>query len=286
MCWHGGTMTLDEFRKEINNIKERTFELFKNNDGNSVYGVVLTFMDDEGYIIFETHTKLFKNFLSVRGYIRERYLFEEEDQEPIENHEYWAVTKYCPDEELDEYYEDITCYFSVDMKLLSVCLNNVCRNNSQQRKFLPEAKEFENHKYLLTGPKNIDVPYKTGDILKVTALPSFKIFYVVYGGEKTKGEREEGLKNKWDCYSHWCIYESEKRKGLWIDDLSSDGFTDYVCFLHCPLDMCELVKECPDEKIMRVSKILKANPEKWYEWISLKDKLLDDIDASLDAYIE
>ena len=285
MCWHGGTINLDEFKKEISDIKVLTFELFKKSDENSVYEAVLKFRDDSDMIGYGIYTKVLKNFSSIQKYILDerRYLGDEDDEEPIGNRAYWSVTKFVLYD--DEYVEDITCYFSVDMKLLSVDLNAICRNNFRKMNFTPEAKEFENHNYLLTRPKNIDVPYKIGDILKINALPFSKIFYVVYGGERIKGEREEGLKNKWDCYYHWCIYESEDRNGLWIDDLSNDGFTDYVCFPHCPLDMCELVQNCPDDKIMEASKILKVNPQLWYEWISIKDKNIKDGDSNLEPWM-
>ena len=285
MCWHGGTIKLAEFKKEISDIKEVIFELFNIADKNSVYEVVLKFRDDSDLIGYGIYTKVFKNFSSVEKYIlgEQEFLADENDEEPIENRAYWSVTKFVLYD--DEYVEDITCHLSVDMKLLSVDLKAICRRNYCKKDFTPEAKELENHNYLLTRPKNIDVPYKTGDILKINALPFTKIFYVVYGGERTKGEREEGLKNKWDCYSHWCIYESEDRKGLWIDDLSNDGFADYVCFPHCPLDMCELVNDCPDDKIMEASKILKANPQLWYEWVSKKEKNLKDGDSNLEPWI-
>lgn len=285
MCWHGGTMTYYEFKKEINDIKELTFELFKKSDENTVYEAVLNFRDDADLIGYGIYTKVFKNFSSIQKYIlnEQRFLDDEDDEEPIENRAYWSVTKFVLYN--DEYVEDITCYFSVDMKLLSVDLNAVCRNNFHKKDFSPKAKELEDYNYLLTIPKNIDVTFKTGDILKIHAIPFAKDFYVVYGGEKNKGEREEGLKNKWDCYYHWCIYESEDKNGLWIDDLSNDGFTDYICFPHCPLDICELVNDCPNDKIMRASKNLKANPQLWYEWISIKEKNIKDDNANLEHWI-
>ena len=76
MCLHGGTMKLDEFKKEVSDIKELTFELFKKSDENSVYEAVLKFRDDSDLIGYGIYTKVFKNFSSVEKYIlnEQRYL--------------------------------------------------------------------------------------------------------------------------------------------------------------------------------------------------------------------
>ena len=135
--------------------------------------------------------------------------------------------------------------------------------------------EISNHNYLLMNPQNIELPYQTGDILKINAMPFGKDFYVVYGGEACKGDFEQGIVEKFDKFYHYCIYESEDRNGLWIDDVSDATFTDYIYFRNSPLINCERVDFCPNDKILKVSRMLKDNPEVWYELVSYMNTIRD-----------
>ena len=145
-------------------------------------------------------------------------------------------------------------------------------------------QEWLNHNYLLNRPNNVSTPYQIGDILKINAMPFGKDLYVVYGGEQEKGERERGNLEKHDSFYHWCIYESEDRNGLWIDDVSDAMFTDYIFFRNSPLINCERVDFCPDDKIMKVSKMLKDNPELWYELVSYMDTIRNG-ETNLDKWL-
>lgn len=281
MCWHGGALTLEQYKNEIDDIKKISFEIFKKSETNCVYEVVLNFRDDSDLIAFGVCSRIFKNFPSLEKYIINelKYLADEED---ISNRAYWSATKFILCQ--GEYQEDINCCFSVNMELISVNLNAVCNNNFWKGIQSLTALELKKHNYLLTRPKNIDVPYKIGDILKINATPFAKEFYVVYGGEGFKNERLEGLNKKWDSHYHWCIYESEDRNGLWIDDLSNYSFTDYVHFEYSPLNISENSDYCPNEKLIKVSTLLKSNPDLWYKWIKIKEGATKEI-LNLDSYI-
>ena len=278
---YGGTLTLAEYKNEINNIKKISFEMFKSSDTDCVYEVILNFRDNSDSIAFGVCSRIFKNFSSMERYIINelKYLADEED---ISNRAYWSATKFTLCD--GEYQEDINCCFSVNMELISVNLHAVCNNNFWKGIQSLTALEFKKHNYLLTRPKNIDVPYKIGDILKINAKPFAKDFYVVYGGEGFKDERLKGLSKKWDSHYHWCIYESEDRNGLWIDDLSNDCFTDYVHFECCPLNISEKSDSCTNEKLIKASTLLKSNPNLWYKLVEVKENIAKE-NSNLDSYI-
>lgn len=281
MCWHGGPMQLDEYRQEVKDIYELSLEMFKTSQKDEVYEAILEFRDDEDLIGWGIWNKVFKSFDSVKKYIlKQREFMDGEDEEPMVNRAYWSVTKYKLNK--GEYEELMICCFSIDMQLLSVNLGLCPWDFLQDEK---HRDEIWNHDELLMWPKNVEVPYQIGDILKVNAMPFSKDFYVVYGGELVKGERERGIIEKYDCFFHECIYESEDRNGLWISDISMSDFTDYAPFENCPLIRCEQVVSCPDDKIMRVSKILKDNPELWYELRSYSETLLRDRESNLDKWL-
>ena len=280
MCWQGEILTLEEYRKVINEIKRICFDMFKQSDDNAVYEAVLNFRDDEDLFAHGICTKVFKHFDAVEKYMLDELEFlVDADNEPIERRAYWSVTKFTLYN--DEYEEDIICHFSSNASLLSVDLNAICYNKFGRYDFCDETRKLLNYNYLLTSPKMVDVPYKIGDILKINALPYSENFYVVYGGEEIK----DALKNNCDSHFHWCIYESEDRNGLWIDDLSNNSFTDYARVNCCPLVICERVKDCPDKKIMKVSKILKENPQLWYELVSVKEKNIKSFETNLEPWI-
>ena len=269
MCWHGGPMKLDEYRQEVKDIYKLYLEMFEKSQDDEVYEGILRFRDDEDLVGWGIWNEVFKSFDSVKKYILKQGEFmDEEGEEPMVNRAYWEVTKHKLHK--GEYEKLMICCFSIDMQLLSVDFDYCSWD------FLYDEKlydEISNHNYLLERPKNIDVPYKTGDILKVNAMPFGKDFYVVYGGEACKGDFEQGIVEKFDNFYHWCIYESEDRNGLWIDDISNSCFTDYVHFENCPLICCEQVESCPDDKITKVSRMLKENPELWYELVSYEETI-------------
>ena len=248
MCWHGGVLSLDEYIREVADIRKIMLEEFQKEEEDCVYGLVLHFRDGRDLTSYGIYSEVFKHFQSVEGYIiqQQAFLFDE----PMDDRAFWEVTKYqlCN----GEYQKQLACWFSADMTLLGV---------------RPLAYGEAGYKYLLSAPKNIDVPYRTGDILKINAAPFGKDFYVVYGGEEYRGQWEEGLRNKWDQFYHLCIYEPQDEDGLWIDDLSGDMFTDYVPFPNCPLIYCELAEDCPDLKLNEISCKLKENPDLWYDWV-------------------
>ena len=280
MCWHGGPMKLDEYRQEVEDIYELSLEMFKTSHEDEVYEAILQFRDDEDLIGLRIWNKVFKSFDSVKKYIlKQREFMDEEDEEPMVNRAYWSVTKYKLNK--GEFEDLMICCFSIDMQLLSVDFGLYIRDFFQDDK---TYDEISNHDYLLKDPKNIELPYQTGDILKVNAMPFGKDFYVVYGGESSKGEYEQGIVEKFDNFYHWCIYESEDSHGLWIDDISNSCFTDYVHFENCPLICCKQVESCPDDKIMKVSRMLKDNPELWYELVSYKETIRSR-EANLDEWL-
>lgn len=269
MCWHGGPMKLDEYRQEVKDIYELSLGRFKTSQEDEIYEAILEFRDDEDLIGWGIWNKVFKSFDSVKKYIlKERKFMDDDDEEPMVNRAYWEVTKYKLNK--GEYEELMICCFSIDMQLLSVDFGLYIRDFFQDNK---TYDEISNHNYLLMNPQNIELPYQTGDILKINAMPFGKDFYVVYGGEACKGDFEQGIVEKFDNFYHWCIYESEDRNGLWIDDISNSCFTDYVHFENCPLICCEQVESCPDDKITKVSRTLKENPELWYELVSYEETI-------------
>ena len=262
-------MNLDEYRQEVKDIYKLSLEMFEKSQDDEVYEVILHFRDDEDLIGWGIWNKVFKSFESVEKYIlKQREFMDEEDEEPMVNRAYWSVTKYKLN--AGEYKELMLCSFSIEMKLLSV------RLGLNLWDFLHDEKLYDeiwNHKYLLERPKNIEVPYKTGGTIKVNAMPFGREFYVVYGGESIKGERKKGIMERYDTFYHYCIYESEDRKGLWLSDISDSNFTDYVPLENCPLGCCEPVDSCPDNKLMKVSKKLKGNTELWYELVSFANTI-------------
>lgn len=284
MCWQGEVLTLEEYRKVVNEIKRICFDMFKESDDNTVYEAVLNFKDDEDLFAHGICTKVFKHFEAVEKYMLDELEFlVDADDEPIERRAYWSVTKFTLYN--DEYEEDIICHFSTNASLLNVDLNAVCYNKFGRNDFWDEIKKLLNYNYMLISPKIVDVPYKIGDILKINALPYHENFYVVYGGEEMKIICKDVFNNNCNSRFHWCVYESEDRNGLWIDDLSDAGFTDFVRFICNPLDICEYVDDCPDQKIMKASKILKSNPQLWYELVSAKEKNIKRVEVNLEPWI-
>lgn len=252
MCRHRGIMTLEEYKRKIGDIKELAMQELEYDKDDEVFGVVPEFRDDYDLVSNGIMHKVFKRFDSVRRYIIEESSLMEndnDDEEPMLERAYWEVTRYRFSE--GEYRMYARYCFSLKFELLA--LRYITWDGAE---FLHDEEQLC-HQYLLTSPKNVSLPYKTGDILKLNALPFGKDFYAVYGGESGK--------EKCDSYYQYCIYESEDRNGLWIGDISDSNFFDCVYFENSPLDRCELAERCPDEKLVKVSEILKNNPKIWYE---------------------
>lgn len=49
MCWHGGPMQLDEYRKEISDIYNIYQTIFEKSQDDEVYEETLNFRDDEDF---------------------------------------------------------------------------------------------------------------------------------------------------------------------------------------------------------------------------------------------
>ena len=259
-----GTITLNQYRKEVEKIQELVFDIFKEDCEDSVYEVVLNFRDTADLVGYGIYTRVLKQFSSVERYIQKECRYFDDEEEPARNRFYWAVTKSRLIN--GEYVEGIRCCFSVCGKLLSVHLPVLLERLHHGERLSFFERDF------LTFPPNVAVPYQTGDILKINAQPFAKPLYAIYCGDK--GDKRS--KRLW----HWCLYESEDHKGLWISDLSANHFTDYAYFEQSPLTLCEPAPDCPDEKLQRVSAMLKANPDIWQEWLCYTDRNED-----LESYI-
>lgn len=70
--------------------------------------------------------------------------------------------------------------------------------------------------------------------------------------------------------THPCLYISEDHNGLDIGNLADWGFTDYMFFLHAPLDRIKVVDTCDDPLLSKASAILKANPEVFRQWAEIQ----------------
>ena len=95
MCWHGGSMNLEEYRQEVKDIYKLSLEMFEKSQDDEVYEVILQFRDDKDLIGWGIWNKVFNHFDSVKKYIlKQREFMDEEDEEPMVNRAYWSVTKY------------------------------------------------------------------------------------------------------------------------------------------------------------------------------------------------
>ncbi len=230
-------MKLEDYKTEVEKLQQMYFEIFKTAEETSVYEVILHFRDSEDLISYGTLNSVLKSFASVEKYILKARSFFCDDCTMGER-AYWSVTKY----KLmgGEFKEDITCCFSINAKLLSVNLAAALRGVSNSMML--------RHSELMKRPKSVTVSYKKGDIIEIDPTPFEKPIYVVYGGD-----------------AHLCIYESEDRRGLWIDSIADSGFTDYALFEHSPLIMSKWVKNCNNEKIIRASERIRAEPHLWHK---------------------
>ena len=271
----GKMITLAKYQKEAQAEKQKLFEEFKLSDETNVYEAVLNFRDDDEFIGYGFFTGVFKKFSSLQNYILKNRIYHLKDchnEERIEKRMYWRVTKYTLyDGELEE---DVVCSFSVEMEPLSVRL---LYNNTFREMNLAVATQRNALNLFLTSPDMIELPYKAGDIIKINAMPFCRDIYAVYCGKSFDQINER--------FQHWCIYNSEYRNGLWIDDVSNRYFSDFMSFEESPLNICEVVQECNDVKIMMVSHLLKNDIELWREWFWVKEHEINDSDSSLDDVV-
>lgn len=272
MCWYSDktNLTLEEYKEELEEIKKFVSEELREAADDEVFGVIPEFRDDVDLVNNGVWQRVFKSYRDVLNYIeREIHTFDDEDEEePFENRVWWSVSRYKLIK--DRYKEIMRLDISLHGEIIGIYLDYYYGKYSPGER----GQQLETDNYLLGYPRNVILPYKRGDILKINALPFAKPFYAVYGGEGEKGERLEYLKDDQPfhkfCFYHNCLYISEDRNGLDIDDLADSTFTDFAHLTNPALARCEKVSDCPDPLLVRASQLLKEEPDLWYKWIDIK----------------
>jgi len=136
-----------------------------------------------------------------------------------------------------------------------------------------------NNNYLFMKIYDVELPYKIGDILKIDCMPYKKEpAYVVYGGNLEKDNEQNRLQ-------HYCICISENTSGnekLYLKSLSAlYSFDKYSPVL----TRLELVETSPKEPLNKHSRLLKDNPDIWWE-IAKEHKEYMDRKDYLNKHIE
>gem|GEM_PF-5385853 len=260
-----GTLTLNEYKMKIAQAKDLVREELSEIADDEVLLVMSRWRDDDDIINMRTWHEVFIDFNEMIKYMlkKSEWMVEDDGEEPIAKRLYWEVDK-CKraDGKMEKLFE---CAFGADGALLTSRIGRYFRLYGDYTKRQREICDYE---YLLKSPRNIILPYKTGDILLVDALPFAKPFYVVYGGGMSKGEQRMSDHH----YYHWCLYMSDDRRGLDIDDLSEHCFSDYILFRNSPLNMLSLAENCVEPLIVKAGEALKENPDLWFEWVEIWSK--------------
>ena len=193
-----GTLSLNEYNKKIASIKSLIREELADVADDEVLLVLSRWRDVDDIISMGTWHEIFVDFDTMIEYIvKESGMMVKDGKEPIARHLYWEVDKYKRvDGKMEKLFE---CTFGADGTLLTS--ESGCYFSSYDA-HTERQREICDYDYLLSSPKNIILPYKTGDILLVDALPFAKPFYVVYGGEMEKGEHRMSDYHHY----HWCLY--------------------------------------------------------------------------------
>lgn len=265
------TMGFFVYNAKVIMSKRRILEELENDSGDGVFAVTLHFRDKynrKPYIIYPRggFEAVFKNFSSVKECIAEMNdrLYGVECKEPLYDRIYWEIKKYKLEgsfvnenddqEDDDEYeaqdkgeYSECARYtFSLTMdELLTVFVLD--KNESEAYSNWPNSRQ-------------LILPFERGDIIKVNAKPLESPFYVVYGGERRKGEAERWEKKGSLHYEHYCLGYSPITKDIEISELD-EWRTNYYRW-------CELAEDCTDKLLVKASKILKKHPDVWYKWCS------------------
>ena len=145
-------------------------------------------------------------------------------------HQWWEVRKYLLVG--GEYEEVIGCNLTLEGKMIDFR----CR----RREFFDEL--FQNQELMdVLSCKNVPALYENGDIIKVNSIPNAENFYAIYGYD-----------NRFDGYNH--------RYMMYDEDIEDTAFYTLI-----DLRDAEKVTTCPDERINKISRMIKENPEKIYE---------------------
>ena len=269
------TYTLDEYKKRIAWVKGLVREELADVADGEVLTVLSRWRDDDDLICMGTWQEVFIDFNVMIKYIQSEAMIDDDGGELISKRLFWEVDKYKRiDGKMEKTYE---CVFGADGTLLAA---DEGRYFWLHGDYTERQKEISENIYLLNSPHNIILPYNTGDILLVDAPPFGKPFYVVYGGEMEKDEHKMSDYH----YYHWCLYISEDWRGLTIDDLCNDCFSDYIHFRNSPLNLIRLAKNCNEPLIIKASVALKENPDLWFKWADIWEKHIAD-DGGLEQWI-
>ena len=260
-------MTLKEYEEKLNQAKQLTLEELKDMGENEFIVIDYQWRDDYDKAELGNLFNAFISFDDVLDWIK--YIIEMPHlparEEPIENRIYFRIEKRLKKENFVDIL--VKCQLNAKGEIMQVYgfggdsnrLDEICRNNSLFRKYL-----------------NVELPYKTGDILKINCIPYRREpIYVVYGGNLKKDNYQDDLQ-------YYCIYDSEGR--LNIESLC------YPCKFgfYCPmpvLNHLELVENAPNEKLSKFSKLLKDSPDVWWE-IAEEHKELESKRYYLNKWIE
>lgn len=263
-------------------------DLKKDDPLHSFWGIQLRYRDDEDCLYADCASMGYQHFVKFYPYLWE-YMNDESEslledgedfEEPMESKFYWEIVRYI--QIADQIYEQYEMSFSMNCKMLSVRGNSTDFENDSFHRHLLEARKYftDEQKFIIdntvqmTSPLNVVLPYKPGDILYIDANPYGKPFYAVYCAETAMGD--DYFNWTIDEYGHYkrehpCLYISEDYKGLDFSNLTGYSyFTDYIVFPYAPLDRIKVVKTCDQPDLLKASKMLKENPDIYFQWEKIR----------------
>ena len=275
------TMTLSEYHKELKKLRKLALsELLEGMQDDEILSVKNCYREDNHLYDNIIRYEVFKNPQNMLAWIKKEsenieavgieysdntlhqpiHMSGDSISNKLDSCMWWEVNRY----KLAgvEYYKYMSYTFSAEGTVLGYCFHKRLDKpgglTEKQRRLL--AGE-----YLLTNPQNVKLPFHTGDILKVNAMPFKKPFYVVYGGDGVQGEDK---KKTQPYYSHNCLGFNEELQGLELIDLAEDDL-NYLAGCNTKVGDCQKVESCQSVLLKIASNMLKEKPDLWGKWLEL-----------------
>ena len=277
-------MTLSEYNKKLKKLRKLALtELLEGIQDDEILSVKNCYRDDNYLYDNIIRYEVFKNPKNMLAWIKKESEYIEDVgikywdnplhypihisgtslSNKVDGCMWWEVNRYKL--VTGEYCNYMSYTFSAESTVLGYCFHKwIDKHSGLSEK---QRRLFE-REYLLTNPHNVKLPYHTGDILKVNAMPFIKPFYVVYGGDVVQGEDEKMAQ---PYYSYNCLCFNEELQGLELIDLAEDDL-NYLVGCNTKVGDCQKVESCSNFLLRKTSKILKDNPDLWNEWMDIYNR--------------
>ena len=220
-------MTFEEYLKKRLEVDQCILEELKDDKSDDFAYQISCLMN--GNDLYSNTTKLYKKYSNIELCMQDDKEFckiTNFDDGNLEDCIWWKIQKYVLTD--GEYQKYMECTLSASGELIHFFIYNG---------YLEEFFKAENTVNVL-GCRNVDVPYRTGDILKVKNQPLGDDFYIIYCYDETKA--------------------GNKHLQLSLNDEISFFELNW-------LHKTEKVEKSPVYRINEMSKKIKENPELFKE---------------------